>query len=370
MSAGKPYLLRWGILGCGGISTKFVKDLLLDPTKTRNVEDVAHKVVAVGARDLEKAKAWATTVIAGDSDVKAYGSYEDLVNDKDIDAIYVGTPHTFHYIHSALALNAGKHVLCEKPFTSNAAELRALIALAKEKNRFLMEAMWTRFQPTALAVSEIIQTKALGEIRMLHADLHSDIDIENTPTSDRMINPDLGGGALLDLGPYPLVWAIIALFEHPDNKLGKPSNVSGSMIKTPRTGVDATTVFVLEFASIGATAVLSCGLLIPCPETSVTIRFRNGNILLSGPPFRPTSLTVQYFDGHGPGKIVREEKRVLSYEGGGWQFQADEVARCIRDDKTESTLWSLDKSLLEMDVFDEVRKQGGYVFPPGIEQVV
>lgn len=86
---------------------------------------------------------------------------------QDIDAIYVGTPHTFHYIHSSLALKAGKHVLCEKPFTSNAAELRSLISIAKEKNLFLMEAMWTRFQPIAFAVSELIQSKALGDIRML-----------------------------------------------------------------------------------------------------------------------------------------------------------------------------------------------------------
>jgi len=185
-----------------------------------------------------------------------------------------------------------------------------------------------------------------------------------------MLDPTLGGGALLDLGPYPLVWAIIALYENPDNKRAPPSKITGSMVKTPITNVDSSTAFILDFESIHAQAILSCGLTISHNDPSVTIRFRNGNILLKGPPYKPTMLTVQYFDKPGSGDVVREEKKTFSFEGGGWQFQADEVARCVRDGKLESELWSLDKSLLEMDVFDAVRKQGGYVLPPGVEHVV
>lgn len=117
-------------------------------------------------------------------------------------------------------------------------------------------------------------------------------------------------------------------------------------------------------------AILSVGINASYPDPSVTIRFRNGNILLGGPPYKPHTLIVQYFDSPDSNKIAREEKRTLSFEGGGWQFQADEVARCIQNGKLESAIWSHDKSLLEMDVFDAVRKQGGYEFPPGVEQVV
>jgi len=234
----------------------------------------------------------------------------------------------------------------------------------------LMEAMWTRFQPIAHAVSDLIQSKALGDIRVIHADLHGDFDIENIPKTHRILDPALGGGALLDLGPYPLVWAIIALYEHPDNERARPSNITGAMVKTPITNVDSSTVFILDFQPIQAQAILSCGITITYPNPSVTIRFRNGNILLHGPPFKPTSLTIQHFDKAGSAKIVREEKKEFSFEGGGWQFQADEVAKCVRDGKLESELWSHDKSLLEMEIFDTVRNQCGYIFPQGVEHVV
>jgi len=372
MSEPQPFVLRWGILGCGKISSVFVKDLLLDPS-TRGVSDVVHKVVAIGSRDVTKSKEWTDEHTGAGSGVKAYGTYEEVVADKDVDAVYIGTPHTFHYTGTALALRAGKHVLCEKPFTSNAAELRSLIVIAKEKGVFLMEAMWTRFQPVAIEVSKIIQSKTLGDIRFVHADLAGDFDIENIPTSHRILSPELGGGALLDLGPYPLVWAIIALYEHPENNSTPPAKITGTMLKTPLTNVDSSTVFVLNFETLHAQAILSCSITIPPPSPSVTIRFRSGNILLFGPPYKPTSLTVQYLANPGSDKVVKEDKKgpaELGFEGGGWHFQADDVARNIRDGKKESSVWGLDKSLLEMDIFDEVRKQGGYVFPKGVEQVV
>ncbi|KAG8687432.1 hypothetical protein FRC11_007246, partial [Ceratobasidium sp. 423] len=135
---GSPFELRWGILGAGFISSVFVKDLLLDP-KTRNVTDVIHKVVAVGSRDVTKAQEFIDKHASASPETKAYGNYEEVVGDKNVNAVYIGTPHTHHYTCTALALRAGKHVLCEKPFTSNAAELKSLISIAKENNVFLME---------------------------------------------------------------------------------------------------------------------------------------------------------------------------------------------------------------------------------------
>lgn len=120
-------------------------------------------------------------------------------------------------------------------------------------------------------------------------------------------------------------------------------------------------------------AILSDSITIPSPDQPLIMRFRNGNIIAFGPIYRPRSFKVQFFSEPGSGKVAREVERKpeeFAFEGGGWHFQADEVARCVRDKRIESAVWGWDKSLLEMETFDEVRKQGGYVFPPGVEQVV
>ena len=143
------------------------------------------------------------------------------------------------------------------------------------------------------------------------------------------------------------------------------------MLKTPITGVDASTSFTLTFSkTLNAQAILSTSITLPATNPGVTIRYRNGNILIASPIYSPREFTVQYFDKPGSGNIVREEKKRYEYVGKGWHFQADDVAQCVRDGKIESEIWSHDKSLLEMDIFDEVRKQGDYKFPPGVEQVV
>ena len=144
------------------------------------------------------------------------------------------------------------------------------------------------------------------------------------------------------------------------------------MLKTPLTGVDASTSFTLNFSSPGgmqAQAILSDSITLPATNPGVTIRYRNGNILIAPPIYSPRSFTVQYFDKPGSGTIKREETKHFEYVGRGWHFQADEVARCVRDGKLESSVWTHEKSLLEMEIFDEVRKQGNYVFPAGVERV-
>jgi len=367
-----PFTLRWGIIGAGHISSCFVKDVLLHPS-TRGVHDVVHKVTSVGSRDISKAQQFIDKFVTGDakSGAKAYGSYEEVVKAEDVDAIYIGTPHTHHYDCTVLSFNSGKHVLLEKPATVNAAELRSLISIAKEKRLFFMEAMWTRFLPVTKAIKDVITSGELGDLRVLHADLSGDFDLENIPTTHRILDPLLGGGALLDLGPYPLIWAILALYEDPRNGKVAPSAVSGAMVKTKTTGVDSSTAFVLDFQHLDAQAILSCSITISQPAQGVVMRFRKGTIITSGPIYRPTGFTVQVFNKPGGEKVVEERIRDFTetFAGGGWHFQADEVARCIRDGKLESELWGLDKTLLQMEIFDQVRKQGNYVLPEGVEKV-
>ena len=148
--------------------------------------------------------------------------------------------------------------------------------------------------------------------------------------------------------------AILALYEHPDNEHTSPTNVVGSMLKTPLTPVDSSTVFTLTFsaAKLSVQASLSCSITLNSMEPGVTIRFERGSILISSPIYCPKEFVVQYLGKDG--KLEREEKKTFEYAGGGWHFQADEVARCVRDGRTESVLWGHDKSLLEMSIFDEV----------------
>ncbi|CAG7847775.1 Trans-1,2-dihydrobenzene-1,2-diol dehydrogenase; AltName: Full=D-xylose 1-dehydrogenase; AltName: Full=D-xylose-NADP dehydrogenase; AltName: Full=Dimeric dihydrodiol dehydrogenase [Serendipita indica DSM 11827] len=374
--ADSVFTLRWAILGAGYISGKFVSDIILDP-KTRGVTDVVHKLVAVGSRDAAKGKEFLAKITGKDDHpAKIYGSYEEVVKDPNVDAVYIGVPHPGHYDLTTLCLTNGKHVLCEKPFTVNAKEAEALIQLAKEKNLFLMEAMWTRFLPVADYISDLVKGGTLGDIRVLHADLSGDFDIQNLPLTHRILDPKLGGGALLDLGPYPLVWAIIAMYEHPANNKQHPSAISAAMLKTPLTGVDAHTSFTLNFDQLNAQAVLTCGITISSPNPALVIRLRKGNIIVDAPIYRPNVVKVQYLAKEGSDEVVKEETKTFKngadeqHGGSGWHWQADEVARCIRDGKIQSDKWGWDKTLLEMKIFDEVRKQGQLVFPEGVEKLV
>ena len=147
--------------------------------------------------------------------------------------------------------------------------------------------------------------------------------------------------------------AIIALYEHPANDRHKPM-VSASMVKTPRTGVDRSTCFTLNFSTLRAQAQLSCNINLPPCSTGATLRFRKGNIVISEPLYRPKWYTVEHFDKPGSGKVQREETVHFENFGVGLHFQADEVARCVRDGKLESSVWGYDKTLLEMEIFDEV----------------
>jgi predicted dehydrogenase len=310
--------LRWGIMGTGGIATSFAEDLKLTDSGV---------VAAVGSRTAESADAFADQR----GIPTRHSSYEALANDPDVDIVYVATPHPLHHGNARLALEAGKPVLVEKPFTMNAEEARDLVALARERGLFLMEAMWTRFLPHIRHIRELLPS--LGDVVTVTAD-HGQWFAEDP--AFRLFAPELGGGALLDLGIYPVSFASMVL--------GTPDRVAATV--TPAfTGVDGQTSMLFGYAN-GAQAVLSCTLSAVSPTTA-SIVGTDARIEIDGPFYAPASFTL----------IPREgERSRFEYldEGRGLRHQADEVARLLAAGETESALMPLDETVSIMTTMDRV----------------
>lgn len=248
-----PKEVRWGIMATGGIAATFVKDIVLDPS-TRGVSDVRHIVTAVASSSsVSSAEKFIASFVTSSQSTKsaAYGSYEELVKDANVDIIYIGTPHSHHFQNAMLCLSHNKPVLCEKALTVNAAQAKKLYQTAKEKNLFFMEAVWTRYFPLSKAIRKHIQDNDIGEvIRVV-----SDLSIGAVPEEDfglghRMVNLDLAGGALLDLGIYSLTWVFQTLYHtlSPElQKQSRPKVIGAAMTPEPRTGADESTLILLEF---------------------------------------------------------------------------------------------------------------------------
>ncbi len=187
----------------------FTKDLLTN-SATRDVSDIQHIVAAAASSSSASRATDFLRDVKAPSTAKAYGSYAELVADPNVDIIYVATPHSHHFQNTMLALEAGKHVLCEKAFTVNAKQARKLVETAKAKNLFLMEAVWTRYFPLSIKIRELVMSGAIGKVSRVFADLSLAQADENGglkfDEGHRMVNKDLAGGALLDLGIYSLTW--------------------------------------------------------------------------------------------------------------------------------------------------------------------
>jgi len=312
--------LRWGVIGAGGIAAVFAADLELTDSG---------RVVAVGSRDLARAEAFADRFAIPNR----HGSYEALVADGDVDAVYVATPHPMHRADAELALRAGKPVLLEKPFTVTAAQARELVALARERGLFLMEAMWTRFLPHVARIRELLAEGALGEIVTVIAD-HGQWFAEDR--EHRLFAPELAGGALLDLGVYPVAFASMVL--------GQPTEIL-SMVTPAFTGVDGQTSMLLGYAS-GAHAVLTCTLAAKSPTRAAIVGTR-ARIEVEGDFYAPSRFTLTSRDGE---QVSFDGSR----EGRGLRFEADEVARCLREGLLESPLMPLDESVAIMETMEAV----------------
>ncbi len=321
--------VRWGIIGCGNVARKFAKSL--------DVLDDA-ELVAVGSRRQEKADAFADEFGVP----IRHGSYQALVDDDQVDAVYVATPHPMHRDDSILALEAGKHVLCEKPFTLNAAEARVVIDLARKKNLFCMEAMWIRFMPTLTRTRELLAEGAIGEVRQVQA--HFGFRAPWTPEG-RLLNPALGGGGLLDLGVYAVSLAHMVL--------GAPAKVVG-LARIGRSGVDEDAGMVLAYDT-GQIALLSCAMR-TWLANGARIFGTEGWIHL--PRFwRGGNIVICRNMGKDREEIVPETV------GTGFHYQVAEVARCLRAGKTESDIMPLDESVAIMETMDQLRVQWGLKYP-------
>jgi predicted dehydrogenase len=327
--------LTWGILGTGGIADNFAADVALLPDA---------EVAAVGSRTAEAAEAFgARHGVAG-----RHGSYAELVADPEVQAVYVATPHPFHAANALLAIEAGKPVLVEKPFTMDAVEARRVADAARAAGVFCMEAMWTRFLPHMQRIRELLADEALGELTGLAAD-HGQ-SFPDDP-AHRLFAPGLGGGALLDLGIYPFSFASMVL--------GAPDTVRA--LATPAaTGVDGTTSAVLTHPG-GAHAVLTCSSsgATPCRAWLAGTR---GRIEIDGVWYAPTSFTFRPAEG-APERFTTHPE-VVQGEAKGLRYEADEVHRCLRLGLLESPVMPLDETVAIMGTLDEVRDQIGLVYQP------
>ncbi|KAG9235005.1 putative Trans-1,2-dihydrobenzene-1,2-diol dehydrogenase [Amylocarpus encephaloides] len=388
-----PHNVRWGIMATGGIATTFAKDILCDPS-TRDVSDIAHTIVAAASSSSQsRAQEFLDAIKIPNKDAKAYGSYHELVKDQNIDIVYVATPHSHHFQNAMLCLEAGKNVLCEKAFTVNAEQTRRLVKKAKEKNLFLMEAVWTRYFPLSIKIREMITDGKIGEVLRVSADLSCNC---NKPDSDslnfgsdgdksRMVNMDLAGGALLDLGIYSLTWVFQILYlTQKLEKREKPKVLAA--VDKYHTGADEMTSIICHFEKNRTMGVATTGLRLatqPDGEGSAAtgpacrIQGTKGEIQVIGPLYRPTEYRVIMNRGPKgqvedvicpiPKDTNREGKEGENGWGHGMFWEADEAGRCLRDGKKQSDTISWEESITIMEVMDEVRKQGGVVYPELID---
>jgi len=328
MSNSDSEKFSWGILGPGGIARAFAKDLNFIQ---------GHIIGAVGSRSLENAQKF-----SADFGGTAYGSYEELVADPSIDAIYVATPHPAHHDNVILALNAGKPVLCEKPFSVNAQEAQSMIDAASGNNVALMEAMWARFLPHYAKVREIVESGVLGPILSIHADHGQRLADQGIP---RLIEPSLAGGALLDLGIYPVSFAHMIL--------GNPAHITSDAVMTDK-GVDAQTSMIFTYES-GAQAVLTTTMIEQTPCRAVVAGL-NGWLEIDRTFYNPAAMRVILNDG-----TVTEYPS--AYQGHGLREQAEIFKQLVRSGNLESEILTWKDTVDIMKTLDTVREQIGLKYP-------
>jgi predicted dehydrogenase len=319
---------NWGILGPGGIARAFAQDLNLIQ---------GHTIGAVGSRTLENAQKFSAT-FGG----TAYGSYEELVTDPTIDAIYVATPHPAHHDNVVMALDAGKPVLCEKPFSVNAREAQSMVDAAARNGVALMEAMWARFLPHYGKVREIVESGVLGPILSIHADHGQRLADKGI---SRLVEPDLAGGALLDLGIYPVSFAHMIL--------GTPSHITSDSVMTEK-GVDAQTSMILTYEG-GAQAVLTTTMIEQTPCRAVVAGL-NGWLEIDRTFYNPAAMRVILNDGS-------TTEYPNTYKGHGLREQAEVFKQLVLTGKLESEILTWKDTVDIMKTLDAVREQIGLKYP-------
>lgn len=321
-------MIKWGIIGAGNIAHSFAKDLALVN---------GGKLSAVGSRSLERAASFAAQYGAPN----AFGSYEELFNSGTVDVIYIATPHTSHASLSIAAMKAGNHVLCEKPIGVYQGQVQEMIQVAKENNVFLMEALWSRFNPTIKKVKEIIEDGIIGDIGYLHADFA--FYALDRDENGRLLNPALAGGSLLDIGIYPIFLSYLLL--------GMPKRIEANA-HFHTTGVEMQTSMIFDYEK--AQAILYSGLN-SNSEMKAQIAGSEGSIFIH-PRWHETT-----------GYTLEKDKETTVHEigkvGKGYAHEIEEVHSCLAAGKLQSDLWSHQNSLDLINLMDTVRSKTGIVFP-------
>lgn len=324
--------LRWGVLGAGGIAAAMTTALH---------EGTTQRVVAVGSRDLGRARAFAGRF----GIARAHGSYEDLVADPAVDAVYIASPHSEHHDHALLAIAAGRHVLVEKAFTRNAAEADAVLEAAETAGVTCVEAMWSLFLPGYDVVRQAVRDGLLGDVRLVQAD-HGQLLYPDGP--ERLADPALAGGALLDLGVYPIHLAAMVL--------PRIVEVAATGTLTPL-GVDEQENVTLRDAS-GALAALSASMSATSP-TVATVTGTRARLDLQGPFYQPTTIRLVDPDDRTLDVWEPPTRDALL----GLRYEAAELARCVADGRRESLLLPWAQTRRVMALLDAARSQLGVVLP-------
>ncbi|MHB1474895.1 MAG: Gfo/Idh/MocA family protein [Dermatophilaceae bacterium] len=321
--AGQP--IRWGFLGAGGIAASMAADL----------HHGNNMLYAVAARDADRAAAFAARFGASHS----YGDYRSVVEDPDVDIVYVATTHPFHREQALIAIDAGKHVLIEKPLTLNATHAREVLTAARDKGVFAMEAVWMRANPLILKAQEIVARGVIGDVVAVHADFSIGLDFD---PAHRLYDLANGGGALLDLGVYPLHFAWLFL--------GRPDTQQVLGTLSP-TGSDATVALQWGYAS-GATAQLRCA----------TTAFTPGRATIAG---TVGSISVEPWFLN-PGRLVvttSEGESRIEGEDTAYGPQIEEVERCLRAGLLESPLAPQADTIAILELIDQARADLGVRYP-------
>jgi predicted dehydrogenase len=298
MTMSKTY--NWAILGCGKIARKFASDLKTLPNA---------RLYAAASRSIDNAKAFASEL----GFEKAYGSYEEMVNDPEVDAVYIASPHSHHFEHALLCLNHHKAVLCEKAFAINSKEVTQMIEASQRNNTFLMEAFWTIFQPSYQKVMEIIRSGELGAVKMVRSDFAFNADYN---PEKRLYNVELGGGSLLDIGIYPIFMSLKAL--------GKPSEIK-TMASICPSGAEESIMMSFKYPGGEIASLVSS--FASHSSTQTEFSFENGFIRLNRRFFTPTTIT--YWK-------IQEEEITLTFEkgkGSGYEYEAAHVMKCLDEGK-------------------------------------
>lgn len=321
-------IINVGIIGAGKIAKKFAEGIQAVPKA---------RLYAIAAREIERAKEFASTYGAE----KAYGSYEEMLADEKLDLVYISTPNALHREHALLCIKAKKNIICEKPFTSNARELREVIEAAKAQDVFLMEAMWTRYFPVIKQVRALVEDGKIGKIKQVQADF----GFCAMQKSGIKFDKNLAGGALMDVGIYPISLASMLFKEQPQ--------AIKTLAKIGESGIDEQTSIVFEYSD-GAQALLNCAITLETPRNAYIVG-EKGHVHIPNPWFATKAIV----------KLNGQESYEINYEDvkNGYHFELEEAVRCIELGEKESSLMTLAESLEIMETLDRVRSDMGLQFP-------